>query len=130
MVNTYALVDDLTDYLEHSVYTMPDEDSAARMLKRASEVIADATFQRSELVWFEVDDDHPADIYTDALRDAVLAQVEFWLEVGEEFDVTNAQGSLAISRVQMSRLPPKLSLRAQRVLRRVGLISGLVSIAR
>lgn len=125
-ISQYATAADLEAYIGNA-YVMPDEPD--RLLLRASELIGEKTFQRSEGVWFVVDVDHPTNAYTDALRLATCAQVEFWLEVGEEFDVTNAQGSMAISRVQIHKLPPKLALRAFRYLFNVGLISAMTGIA-
>lgn len=125
-VQQYATSDDLEAYLADSGYTVPAEPT--RILLRASEVVAEATQWMSERVFFTVDDDHPATANTNALRDATCAQVEFWLEVGEEHDVQNSGGSTTISKVQISRQPPKLGLRAYRHLMQVGLVSAKIGI--
>lgn len=57
-----------------------------------------------------------------ALSNATCAQVEFWLEVGEEFDVASlgSGASVQAGRVQVNRLPNFIGRRAARILREAG----------
>ena len=119
----YATAAYLEEYLGEG-YALPAEPD--RVLLRASEVLAEATFGRAGLVWHDIDVDHPVDAYTNAIRDATCAQVEFWMETGEEFDVSGLQGSLSVGRMQIGQLPNHLAPRARRHLTRVGLITGMV----
>lgn len=64
-----------------------------------------------------------------ALRDATCAQVEFWLEVGEEFDVAGVPTeAMSFGGVQL-KAPMILARRARRILFGEGLISALVGAA-
>ena len=122
----YATASELEAYLGNA-YPMPAEPD--RVLQRASEIVAEATFGRVQTAWHVIDVDNPADQWTDAIRDAVCAQVEFWMETGEEFDVVGLGGSLGVGRLQVHRLPSRLSVRARRHLSIVGLFSGMVDYA-
>lgn len=118
----YATVADLEEYIGEGVEIPNDP---ARLLYRASELIMSATHGRSEKVNQLASDfvgDYTLAQYTAALKDAACAQVEFWMEVGEEFDIVNQQGSITVGRLSMSQLPGKLSIRATRHLRTVGLV--------
>lgn len=97
---------------------------AERLLRRASELVEDTV-----IVGWEVDDNgQPAEPgVVEAFRNAVCAQVEFWLEVGEEHDVTNQRGTIGVGDLNVSTLPGTLSHRAARHLRRAGLGSRAVT---
>lgn len=121
----YATVGELEAYLGERV-SLPED--PARLLDRASEFISSVT--NGVLERFETD---YAGEFTQveveaALRDATCAQVEFWIEIGEEFDIANPQGSVAAGKLSMSQLPPKLALRAKRHLRSVALMGSAVAV--
>jgi len=94
-----------------------DED---RILMRATEVVADAV-----TTGYYVDGAGNAtdSEVGDALRDACCAQVEQWLEVGEENDIAGyPRGSgFSVGGLNISALPPVLAPRAKRILRHVAL---------
>lgn len=125
-IQQYATPAELATFLGDA-YPMPADPD--RVLQRASEVVAEASRFQSETVWHVVDVDNPADKYTDALRDAACAQVEFWLEFGEEHDVVGLQGSVGLSKLQISELPGLIGPRAWRFLKQVGLASAMVGVA-
>ena len=120
MTDVFATVDDLETYLSPA-YTMPANDVALKMLTRASEVVDFYTFGRAQRVVDEVDP--PASLLT-SLSDATCAQVEFWLETGEEHDVLGLPkgSSLQGGRVQVQRMPGQLGQRARRTLLTAGLM--------
>ena len=98
-------------------------EGAARLLDRATDVIDDA------VVSPYVTD---AEDVLAALADATCAQVEFWLEVGEEHDVTGQRGQIAIGGqggLAISRLPSTLAPRARRALALENLLSRSVQSA-
>lgn len=90
---------------------------AERLLDRASETI-------DETVVAPYDDDD-SDIL-DVLADATCAQVEFWIEVGEEHDVTGQRGEIDIEGLHIRQLPGTLAPRARRALARGNLLSRSV----
>jgi hypothetical protein len=122
MSDPYATVDDLEVWLPAGRFAELDADDAVRVLRRASEVIDSFV-----TAWFAVDDTTgiPTDETTaDAVRDACCAQVEFWLEVGEEHDVTGLAGrQVSIGQLSLEALPPVLAPRAARVLGSAGLLT-------
>lgn len=117
MTAAYATVDELGARLPAG--TLPDE--ADRLLVRASELIDDkvrAPFTVDTVTSLPTDD-----TVAGVLRDAVCAQVEFWVEVGEEHDVAglgNRQAS--VGQLSMAALPPELAPRAYRLLHTAGLL--------
>jgi hypothetical protein len=122
MSDPYATVDDLEVWLPAGRFAELDADDAVRVLRRASEVIDSFV-----TAWFAVDDTTgiPTDETTaDAVRDACCAQVEFWLEVGEEHDLTGLAGTSAgVGSLRVDRLPPTLAPRALRALNAAGLLA-------
>jgi hypothetical protein len=118
----YATEDELASY----VAAAAGLGDASRLLIRASELLDDKV-----LMPFSIDDDTQLPTNTDiatALRDAACAQVEFWLEVGEEHDVDgSANKQVSIQGLNISELPPELAPRARRILHTAGLLnqSGL-----
>lgn len=97
------------------------EADAPRLLARASEVIAEAV-----TTGYSVDlDGNPYDTtVADALRNATCAQVEQWMEVGEENDIAGYHRSTAVSTqgLSLAGLPASLAPRARRILRAAGLM--------
>lgn len=114
-ISVYATVSDLEDFLG----VLPAD--AERLLKRASELIYAKTFFRAEDAWHEVDEDNPADIYTDNLRDAVCAQVEYWQETGESFAIVAPKQAAEAGKLKVPALP-ELAPRARDFLQRTGLL--------
>ena len=114
-MNAFADTNDLAEYLCKSKDELSDD--CPRMLDRASELISD-------IVVVPIKSAH-----ADALKRATCAQVEYWLEVGEETDIEGpVQGSI-IGKVQIqygagdNRVSPRgLAPRAERVLSKAGLL--------
>lgn len=100
-------------------------DDVDRVLTRASEVIADhvTTGYYTDGTGAPTDTDVAA-----ALRDATCAQVEQWVEVGEENDIAGYPTDTFLSGggISTNRLPPVLAPRARRILRNAGLL-GVVA---
>ena len=118
MTVAYATEDDLAGY----VAAAAGLDDASRLLTRASELLDDKV-----LMPFSIDDDTQLPTDTDiatALRDATCAQVEFWLEVGEEHDIEGlANRQVSVQGLNLSALPPELGPRARRILHLAGLLN-------
>lgn len=115
-MTAYASSADLTVWLDSDT-TMPDD--VDRLLDRASELIDDVVRQP-----FTVDTlGNPTDENVQViLQSAVCAQVEQWLEVGEENDVDGLAGT-QVSTTGFSGLrAPTLGPRALRILRTSGLL--------
>lgn len=90
---------------------------ASRLLDRATEVIDEAV-----VAPYDSDDE---DVET-ALSNATCAQVEFWLEVGEEHDISGQRGEIETEGLRIRKLPPTLALRARRALAGQNLLSRSV----
>lgn len=90
---------------------------ASRLLDRATEVIDEAVVAPY--------DDTDSDIL-DALSNATCAQVEFWLEIGEEHDISGQRGEIETEGLRISRLPGTLAPRARRALAGQNLLSRSV----
>ena len=114
----YATEQDLADYLGVDIQDLPAD--AERLLERASEDIDYYTLERIDAENAE---------HLDAAKKAVCAQVEMWIEVGEETDIRGALASFSIGRWSATYAsgsngggPPKLAPRARRYL----LVAGLL----
>lgn len=98
-------------------------DGADRLLARASELVDDrvrCTFDVDTTTSLPTD----PDIAT-ALEQAVCAQVEYWVEVGEEHDVEGLSGvGIAVGALRLDELPPELAPRARRILRTAGVLDA------
>jgi len=120
MTTAYATEADLTAFLPSTVGDVPDAD---RLLERASELLDDkirTPFAVDTGTQLPTD----PDIAT-ALVQACCAQVEYWLDVGEEHDIEGLHHrQVGIGHLQVSSLPPELAPRAQRFLASAGLIAG------
>lgn len=118
MPDAYATPADLTAWLPDGTVVAEPE----RLLSRASELI-----DGHVLATYTVDDGTGLPTDTDiaaALRDATCAQVEFWLEVGEEHDVANMAGRrVSIGHLSIDDLPGEFAARARRLLANAGLLS-------
>lgn len=96
----------------------------ARILARATEVVA----EHVTTGWALDTAGNPADAdVKTALRDATCAQVEQWLEVGEENDVAgySRATSMGSNGLNLSSLPSILAPRARRALRLAGLTGAV-----
>lgn len=123
-MTTYATYSELVARLSKTYQDVvfPEDDSAV-VLQKASEVIDEATLYRAQPA-YDTDD---AGVLL-ALSQAVCDQVEFWLEVGEEHDVTGLRGSLVSGRVQVHPVAGTLAPRAKRTLMQAGLYSSAVNV--
>jgi hypothetical protein len=115
----YASDEDLTAWLPAGT-TVDDTD---RLLTRATELVDDyvtATFTVDAETSLPTDEDVAA-----ALRDAVCAQVEYGLGVGEEHDIEGMAGrQVSIQSLSIGALPSELAPRAARALRGAGLFTS------
>lgn len=97
-------------------------DEAERLLARATELIDEVVrlpFTVSTVTGLPTDS-----TLAGALRDAVCAQVEQWLEVGEENDVDGLAGTQVGIGAYSGLRAPKVAPRAVRFLGNAGLLSG------
>jgi hypothetical protein len=103
--------------------TAPTGAEATRLLARASQLVDDHV-----LSGYAVDEFGKPSLLEvrDALRDATCAQVEEWLEVGEENDTAGYPAATSISGTGLSvtHMPAVLAPRARRALRVAGLMRG------
>lgn len=111
----YATKAELASYLNVNEADLPDD--AERLLDRASELIDETV-----VAVYDTDDE---DVQA-ALRDATAAQVEFWIEVGEEHDITGQRGEIEVEGLRIRKLPGTLAARARRALARENLLSRSV----
>jgi hypothetical protein len=86
VADPYATDDELAAWLKGGDYEAetPVDDAADRVLARATDLIGWASFGTYDL---DSITGLPAATVVEALRDATCAQVEQWLEVGEEADI-------------------------------------------
>lgn len=119
MTVAYASTDDLANFVGPDS-DLPSEADQARMLARASELLDDAI-----LAPFSVDatTSLPTDETVAAnLRDAACAQVEFWIDLGEDFDIEGLAGSMSVFSASV-QAPRVLAPRAVRLLRASNLLA-------
>lgn len=122
MAIAYATEEELDGFLAAGV-TVTD---GPRLLARATELLDGIVRTPYRLT----DDGLPDDtVYAEALRDAVCAQVEFWLEVGEENDIDGLAGTDVSVSGYSGRRPPRVAPRAARILGGAGLISPSIDTA-
>lgn len=114
----YATHDELAARISDTYLPLPADTLKLRTF--ASELLDDHTLLRAQYGW-DFDATRDPKPYRIALAQAVAAQIEFWLEVGEEHDVAGLQGSLVAGRVQVHPVAPVLAPRAKRILRTAGL---------
>lgn len=117
-MDPYATPEQLTAWLPAATAEL-DEEEAIRLLTRASSLV-----DRVVRVPYDVDDDG---IPTDAdvaqvLADAVCAQVEQWLEVGEENDVDGRAGTQVSAQGFTGQRAPRLAPRTADALLSAGLL--------
>lgn len=107
----YATAAQLAAYLSRSEGDLPADSS--RLLTRASELIDQAALMRID----SANADQAA-----AARDATCAQVEFWLEVGEEHAIRAPRGAVRVGSLSQAQQPAQLAPRARRHLLLAGLL--------
>lgn len=124
-METYASPEALAAWLVGSTYEdeTPEGPAAERILTRASEVIewcSRGTYEPDP----DADPEVPEAITT-ALAEATCAQVEQWLEVGEELDVGGWDRSRGVKygAVTLDALPATLAPRAARILSRAEILN-------
>jgi len=105
----YATAIELATYLSVELVDLPED--AARLLERASEYMDEVTLE-------QIDTDNTN--HVDAAKKATCAQVEFWLQVGEEHDIVGVTGEISAGSTKHT-LPDRLSKRARQYLRVAGL---------
>lgn len=120
-IPAFATTADLEAFLGVD-YTVPAD--ADRIIQRASELVAHRTIGLATAYWHTPTLEDPHDQYTEGLRDATCAQVEFWLEVGEEHDIVGLTGSVNSGKFSLSHLPQRLGPRARAFLIDAGLLHG------
>lgn len=102
----YATLTELADYLG----TDPP-DNADKLIRDASTLIDYATMGRID----------PTE-HADTARDAVCAQVEYWLELGPEYGVTGPVAGFSIGSLTINGAYPQLAPRARQILLPAGLL--------
>jgi hypothetical protein len=123
-MDAYATAAQLVEWLPSGTVV----DDADRLLRRASEVVDGAVrigFAVAEETGLPTD----STIAT-ACSEACCAQVEYWLDVGEEHDIEGLTGGAAIGSLRIDQLPPELAPRARRILGLAGLIGQPAPTAR
>lgn len=115
---SYATVEELRAGIAATYAGHPDiadDADAQSLLTEASKLIDRETLGRAAHV-------DPEDaVSLDALAQAEIKQVEFWLEVGHEHDIAGLTGSVVAGRVQVHPTAPVLAPRARRELGNAGL---------
>lgn len=123
----YATLAQLAAFLEVDEADLPA--GASRLLTRASELMDDKVvvpFLDSDGNFVDADPTTGQSDYQDSLRDAVCAQVEFWVEVGEEHDISGQRGQISVQGLHISQLPGTVADRAKRALARYGLLNRAI----
>lgn len=112
----HATAEELTDWL--SVDLDVDEDEVTRLLARASRKV-----DHWARAGYATDDEGVATdaIVRQALSDATCAQVEQWIEVGEENDVDGLAGTQISVTGYSGTRAPALAPRAYEALAEIGL---------
>lgn len=113
----YATTAELATYLNVAEGDLTVGD---RELERASELLDDVI-----VATYTTDD---SDVET-ALQDATCAQVEYWIELGEEHDISGQRGAIEVKGLSISQLPGTLAPRAKRHLASQNLLSRAVESA-
>ncbi|MCE5322141.1 hypothetical protein LLG46_02370 [bacterium] len=120
----YATSADITTYTGIAADALPGD--IDRLITRASEMVDDITPG-----FIDLDN---ADHLT-AAKKAVCAQVEFWLEVGEDRDISGPVETYVAGKVQIQNgagdnrvAPGYLAPRARRVLLKAGLLYAGVGV--
>lgn len=119
-MTAYATLAELGTFTGSAPSDEASQTIAERMLERASELLDDVV-----VAAFAVDSvtELPTDAgIAAAMSDACCAQVEFWLEVGEESDVDGLAASDVSIGGYSGKRAPVVAPRALRILRSAGLM--------
>jgi hypothetical protein len=123
-VDAYATQAEAVAFLADGALDGYSAGEVGRLLMRASEVLDDKVrrpFAVDGTTFLPTDASIAA-----AMSLACCAQIEFWLEVGEDHDVSGlANRGVAIGHLRVDALPPELGPRAKRILNGAGLLSGV-----
>jgi len=111
---SYTNVNSLVEYLSVGEEDLPDD--IDRMIDRATELVEEVCMGRI---------DKDKDRHLEVLEKAVNAQIEYWIEVGDELGVMYAFDKATIGSVSISqdKKLPVLSPRTKRVLLTNGLLN-------
>lgn len=104
---SYATQNDLSSYLG----SVPE--SADRLLTRASELLDALTLGRIDLNNAE---------HSEAVKNATCAQVEYWLQIGEDMEIMGNPDNFRMDNFIFSAKLPQLAPRAKRYLFLAGLL--------
>ena len=140
---TYATAEQVEAYIgpTRAAALPADADEVTRLIARASELIYNASGRMATRAWEGVllaggyvDPLTPAAPLTQAdyregLANAVSAQVEFWLEWGEDHAIVGLVGSAVSGKVNVSQLPGQVAPRAMNHLSTIGILGSRVSIS-
>ena len=113
----YATVNDLAKYMDIKESELPDD--TTRLLDRASELIETKIMHNYD----EEIEDH-----VEGAKQATCAQIEYWLNMSEDIDITNMPHNVSIGSFSMgsgqssSSSFTKLAPRARRLLFTSGLL--------
>lgn len=121
---SYATEEQLAEYLGKDVEDLPDE--AERLLDRASEMIDYYTLKKVDI---------EKELHEQAAKKATVAQVEWWIELGDELGLTAVFNQISIGsfsaqtggREQKSQIS-KLAPRAKQELMKAGLLNRGVNL--
>ena len=113
----YATSENLATFLGIEVAALPS--AAERLLARATEDIVEATLSRIDLT---------IDAHVDAAERATCAQVEYWIENGEDVALIGSVRSKLAGRSMQVFIGseggnPRLAPRAKSILRSAGLLN-------
>jgi hypothetical protein len=135
MTTAYTDAESLEAYVG-TTYTLPVAAEVTRLIERASQLIDFVTRGRAQAGYDGDLSIGPTNTlplgaltqedYQTALERAANAQVEFYLEVGEEHEIVGLTGSARTGRVSFDKLPSRLGPRAKDALIEAGLISARV----
>lgn len=105
---------------------VPAPADGSRLLQRATELIDTYTFGG-----YPIDSvtELPTETFvTEALRDATCAQVEWWLQTGDEADVLSGHSMVSIpGAMTTSGARTRLAPRAKDALKRANLLQGVMA---
>lgn len=131
-MTAYATIEDVEDFISET-YTLPGDDELTKLIGHASALVDYATLNTAAVAYDseeeEAEESGALIPYRDALREAVCAQIEFWLEVGTEHDIAGLRGSLVAGRLQVHPVAGVLGPRAKRILSTVGLFYSGVNVS-
>lgn len=109
---SYATVEQVANYIGLDDEDLPS--NLSNMIERAGELIDYFTLNRSQYAQGKT---------AEVVAKAVSAQVQYWLEVGEEIAITGSPDSFSIGPMSVDGKLPTLAPRARHLLLLEGLLS-------